>query len=67
MNEQARGIWKTPEGVGLLRKMLAGGPLDERDRQTLNEIPESARIRPSCLQIAYRPTGKRKRPVRELA
>lgn len=28
MNEQARRIWKTPEGAGLLRQMLAGGPLD---------------------------------------
>lgn len=38
MNEQAHRIWKTPEGVDLLRKMLAGGPLSEQDRQTLNEL-----------------------------
>ncbi len=38
MNEQARRIWKTPEGVGLFRKMLAGGPLDVQDRQTLAEL-----------------------------
>jgi len=38
MNEQARRIWKTPEGVSLLHKMLAGGPLDEQDRQTLAEL-----------------------------
>jgi len=38
MNEQARRIWKTPEGVGLLRTMLAGGPLGERDRQTLADL-----------------------------
>ena len=38
MNEQARRIWKTPEGVGLLRKMLAGGPLDVQDRQTLDTL-----------------------------
>ena len=38
MNEQARRIWKTPEGVALLRKMLDGGPLDGQDRQTLAEL-----------------------------
>jgi hypothetical protein len=38
MNEQARRIWKTPEGVGLLRKMLAGEPLDGRDRDALDAL-----------------------------
>lgn len=38
MNAQARRIWKTPEGVGLFRKMLAGGPLDAQDWQTLAEL-----------------------------
>ncbi len=38
MNEQARRIWKTPDGAGLLRKMLAGGPLDAQDRHTLANL-----------------------------
>jgi len=38
MNEQARRIWKTPEGVGLLRKMLAGEDIDAQDRQTLADL-----------------------------
>jgi hypothetical protein len=38
MNEQARRIWKTPEGVSLLRKMLAGETLEGQDRETLDAL-----------------------------
>lgn len=38
MNQQARRIWKTPEGVGLLRKRMAGEAVDVQDLQKLGDL-----------------------------
>lgn len=41
MNEESRRIWNSPEGVSLLKAMLAGAPLDEKDRQALAELKQA--------------------------
>lgn len=57
MNEQARRIWKTPEGVSLLRKMLAGGPLDVQDRQTLDTLKRADPPKPQPQQPSQQAKG----------
>lgn len=47
MNEQARRIWEPPEGAGLLRQMLAGGPLDAQGRRTLDELKRADPPKPT--------------------
>lgn len=41
MNEAAQKIWKTPQGVSLFEKMLNGEPINEQDRETLNQLKQA--------------------------
>lgn len=60
MNEQARRIWKAPEGVSLLRKMLEGDPLDEQDRQTLADLRRADPPKPHSLPQPQPPSKEAK-------
>ena len=59
MNEHARRIWKTPEGVSLLHKMLEGGPLDGQHRQTLADLK---RVDPPKAHPQPQPPSKEAKP-----
>ncbi len=44
MKEEAKKLWKTPQGASLLRSMLAGKMPDEispEERETLNQLKEA--------------------------
>lgn len=41
MNEQAKKLWKTPQGASLLGKMLDGEPLSQQDKETLEQLKQA--------------------------
>ena len=41
MNEQAKKLWKTPQGASLLGKMLDGKPLSPQDQQHLQKLKQA--------------------------
>ncbi len=38
MNEEAKKVWNSPQGVSLFKKMLAGKQPDPQDRKTLDQL-----------------------------
>ncbi len=41
MNEQAKKLWKTPQGGSLLGKMLKGEALTPQDEQHLQKLKQA--------------------------
>ena len=41
MNPQARKLWKTPAGAGLLGKMLSGQSLSPQDQRHLQKLKQA--------------------------
>ena len=41
MNEQAKKIWNSPQGVGLFRSMLAGQQPSPQQQQALGQLKQA--------------------------
>lgn len=51
MNEEARAIWKSPQGVSLLKTMLSGKKPDQispEERETLERLKKSDPPKPKA-------------------
>ena len=41
MNEEAKKLWKTPQGASLLQSMLSGKPMSPQDQQHLLNLKQA--------------------------
>lgn len=41
MNEQAKKIWNSPQGLSLFKSMLAGQTPDQQELQTLQQLKQA--------------------------